>query len=454
MIREQLRESVVIEDLGAGGWGLARLSNGRKVRLPGVSIGERHLVEAFRTFKGWRARSVLCEQPSASRIQADCAFHGQCGGCTHRHLQEDERVATLRADLMKRLSRFGYPSLPITVVSDVPSHGYRNRAVVQPIKTMNGDWQLAFSRTPTFDGVSVHECLIQSPGIRSLCQAVQGALGAEQESYLPDEPVGAIRHIILATSDLPDERHRRVILATHGPSDPEKVDAFKTRLAAAIDDFELYVDELPKRNAGLQSKPRLVFRSSTFHPCIAHQHFRVSPRSWWTQTPLSVQGLLKTIRRFAQFVENDRVLEIGCGVGTVPIMLNRQDVDWLGIDHERSAIDDAQHNAQHLSERYVFRVGDGEHWLRKLAGRTEYSVLILHAMRMPFGLRFMKLAGAMQPRRLIYIAPNPTALFRDAAHLDGYTLDEMVLLDHTPGSGHYLTVAVLSQPLKATSNRA
>ena len=141
-------------------------------------------------------------------------------------------------------------------------------------------------------------------------------------------------------------------------------------------------------------------------------------------------------------------------MGTVPIMLNRQDVDWLGIDHERSAIDDAQHNAQHLGERYAFRVGDGEHWLRKLVGRVDYSVLILHAMRMPFGLRFMKLARTMQPRRLIYIAPNPTALFKDAAHLNDYALDEVVLLDHTPGSGHYLTVAVLSQSLKADSIRA
>jgi tRNA/tmRNA/rRNA uracil-C5-methylase (TrmA/RlmC/RlmD family) len=134
-------------------------------------------------------------------------------------------------------------------------------------------------------------------------------------------------------------------------------------------------------------------------------------------------------------------------------MLNRPDIDWLGIDHERCAIDDAQHNAKQLGSRYTFRVGDGEHWLRKLAGRSCYSVIILHAMRMPFGPSFMKLAGTMKPRRVIYIAPNPTALFKDIDHLKAYELNEIVLLDHTPGSGHYLTVAVLSQSLKAAGNR-
>ncbi len=454
MIREQLRESIVIDALGSGGWGLARLSNGRKVRLPGVSVGERHLVDAFRTFKGWRARSIICEEPMPSRVQSDCTFHGQCGGCTHRHLSPKDRVATLKDDLSARLRRFGHDSTEVSLLSDVPNQGYRNRAVLQPTKTVNGQWQLSFSRTPSFEGVALKDCLIQSPGIRKLCLVVQQVLGDEHEAYIPDQTVGSIRHIILATSDMPDEHDCRVTFAFHGPADAAKIAVVKDRLARLIPRVEFYVDELPKRNAGLMSKPVLIFQSSSFQPRIQAQSFQVSPRSWWTQTPMSFKGLLTTIKRFSQLVEGDRVLEIGCGVGTVPIMLNRLDIDWLGIDHERCAVDDAQHNAKHLGARYTFRVGDGEHWLRKLAGRTPYSVLILHAMRMPFGTSFMKLAGAMKPRRLIYIAPNPTALLKDISVLEGYQLDETLLLDHTPGSGHYLTVAVLSQSLKAIGNRA
>ena len=333
------------------------------------------------------------------------------------------------------------------MISEVPARGYRNRAVIQPTKGSNGQWQLSFSRTPTVECVNLQDCLIQSPGIRHLCVAVQKALGSEYEAYTPDQNVGALRHIILATNRLPDENQCRVTLAFHGPTDIAKIERFQNNLSDHSKALELYIDELPKRNAGLMSNPKLVYRSTCFRPEINERSFQVSPRSWWTQTPLSFNGLIRSLRRLLNLVTEDRVLEIGCGVGTVPVSLARSDVSWLGIDHERSAVVDAQCNARHLGDRYEFRVGDGEHWLRKLVGRTHFSVLILHAMRMPFGASFMRLAAAMKPRVVVYIAPNPTALLKDIEQLTTYTLDELVLLDHTPGSGHYLTIAVLSQAL-------
>ncbi|MGB0647659.1 MAG: hypothetical protein ACPGQS_10815 [Bradymonadia bacterium] len=445
MLREQRRETVTIESLGASGWGLARLSNGRKVRVPGVSIGERHVIDAFRTFKGWQGRSIMCERSAPQRLKPDCEYHGLCGGCTHRHLSESTRIETLKADLIRRTEKAGFGGCRTTVVNSVPRTGYRNRAIVQPVRDHDSTWHLRFGRTPSFDGVELEMCLTQSPGIRALCEKVCSALGDEHEPYSDEEQVGSLRHIILATTDLPNERGNRVIFAFHGHCDLNKFERLKSRLIASIDALELFIDELPKRNAGLQSKPILQHRTATFLPKVGGRDFTVSPTSWWTQTPLSVPGLIATLDRFIQLSPDDRVVEIGCGVGTVRALLNTPCESWIGIDHERSAIDDAKLNVDTKALRTAFYVGDGTHWLRKLSGRAEVTCLLIHAMRLPFGSHFMKLAQALQPSRCVYIAPNPTSLFRDLEQLTDFELTELVLIDHTPGSGHYLTVALLSQ---------
>lgn len=445
MLREQRRETVTIESLGAGGWGLARLSNGRKVRVPGVSVGERHVIDAFRTFKGWQGRSIRCEQSVPERVVADCEHYGQCGGCTHRHLSESERIEMLKADLTRRAEKAGFGACHMSIVNCVPRAGYRNRAIVQPVKGCDSTWHLRFGRTPSFDGIELETCLTQSPGIRTLCAKVRIALGDEFEAYSEEEKDGSLRHIILATSDLPIERGNRIIFAFHGHCDLEKFERLKSRLIASIDSLELFIDELPKRSAGLYSKPSLQHRTAMFQPELDGRNFTVSPRSWWTQTPLSVPGLIATLDRLIALSPDDRVLEIGCGVGTVRAFLNWPCASWIGIDHERSAIDDAKLNVDMAQLCTEFYVGDGTHWLRKLSGRAEVTCLLIHAMRLPFGSHFMKLAQRFQPTRCVYIAPNPTSLFRDLEHWTEFDLTELVLIDHTPGSGHYLTVALLSQ---------
>lgn len=445
MLREQRRETVTIESLGASGWGLARLSNGRKVRVPGVSVGERHVIDAFRTFKGWQGRSIMCEQPASERVAADCEYYGLCGGCTHRHLTEQTRIETLKADLVRRTKNAGFGDCLTSVESIVPTTGYRNRAIVQPLKDENERWHLRFGRTPSFEGVELEQCLTQSPGIRALCEQVRSSLGDEHEPYTEEEKAGSLRHISLATTDLPDERRKRLIFAFHGHCDLEKFERLKSRLVDRIDGVELFIDELPKRNAGLQSKPMLQYRTAVFRPEAGGRDFTVSPSSWWTQTPLSVPGLLSILDRLIQLEPDDRVVEIGCGVGTVRALLDKPCESWIGIDHERSAIDDAKLNVDTAQLRTEFYVGDGTHWLRKLSGRAKMTCLIIHAMRLPFGSHFMKLAQGFQPNRCVYIAPNPTSLFRDLEQLTDYELSELVLLDHTPCSGHYLTVALLSR---------
>ena len=81
--------------------------------MPGVSLGEEHLVDAFWTAKGWRARSRVIQTAASQRIDHDCDFYGACGGCTHRHLSEADRRNWLLGRLDAVMTKWGYHGQPV-----------------------------------------------------------------------------------------------------------------------------------------------------------------------------------------------------------------------------------------------------------------------------------------------------------------------------------------------------
>ena len=331
-------------------------------------------------------------------------------------------------------------------------NGYRTRAVLQPSRSADGKWHLRFGQTPLFEGVCVSDCQNQSPGLRRLIPQILSAFSNQQAPYWPEMREGSIRHLIVETDGTAAENQARVIVSTHGPMHEPSMSAFADRLFQTCG-VEVYGDALPKRNAGLYAKPRLLTPSTRMRHHAGEHPFSVSPKSWWSQSPSSITIVSEQAARLANLRPSDRVLEVGCGVGTLGVLIGGAVTAWCGIDRERSAIADARRNSDGKGEHYTFYVGDGEHWLRKLVTRPGPDVLFLHGMRQRFGDSFMRLAATMAPRTIIYIAPNPNALFEDVLSLPHYELSEVGLIDNTPNSGHWLTMARLTKGLAERTRR-
>src|SRR6187402_972757 len=79
-------EELRIEGLAPGGAGVARLSSGAVVFVPGTAAGE--LVEASVSIAARPARGVVLRviEPSADRVEPPCSFVASCGGCDWMHL--------------------------------------------------------------------------------------------------------------------------------------------------------------------------------------------------------------------------------------------------------------------------------------------------------------------------------------------------------------------------------
>jgi 23S rRNA (uracil1939-C5)-methyltransferase len=286
------------------------------------------------------------------------------------------------------------------------------------------------------------------------------------DAFDPRTRVGTIRHVFAEASPAGS---RVVIALAHPVPDHrfENVLARKERTALAI-------DVLPKRGAGTFSAPRALRGPLHLTLELGGDRLRATLPAWTPQAPDTIGPLRDTVLAWLAPTRVDRVVEVGCGIGTLSLPIARVTAQFTGIDKSRVAIMDAQTNATLAGVTGCnFWVGDARHGLRRLLAKGEQADLVLlHAMRRPFGPEVMSAIRALRPRRVVYLAPNPMALADDLRALAygepprrapvsderktpthgealrpraGYALMRGGLVDQAPGTMDFLSVVVLDK---------
>lgn len=206
----------------------------------------------------------------------------------------------------------------------------------------------------------------------------------------------------------------------------------------------IYVDVLPRRGGGLIRKPAHLRGSDRLQVTGPRGLILdAAPLAWTPQSPGSGPALLDTLEQALELASTDRVLEIGCGVGTHGLALAHRCQRWLGVDHTRAAIQSGALNAERSGlANLQLRVGDGAKTVRRLLAAGErFEAVILHGMRAPFGPELMQPLQALGASRLIYVTPTPGALARDLAHLHRWRPGALWALDQMPSTAHLMVIA-------------
>jgi len=104
---------VVIDDIGAGGDGLAS-ANDKKLYIPGVLTGETVRVKT----KHPRGDGIVCEvmdviQPSPQRNTPICPYFGRCGGCQLQHLKAEAYADWKHQRVARVLAQRGFQDVDV-----------------------------------------------------------------------------------------------------------------------------------------------------------------------------------------------------------------------------------------------------------------------------------------------------------------------------------------------------
>ena len=160
------RLTVRIHDIAFGGEGVGRTAD-FVVFVPFVLVGETVEVELTEVKKRFaRARLLRVVEAAPERVEPQCRYFGECGGCQYQHIDYPAQLRLKHkqiADLFQRIGGLD-PALVEPVIPCPQPYGYRNRIMIRsqwdkPRQALN----IGFLRADSRLVVDLDECRIAEP---------------------------------------------------------------------------------------------------------------------------------------------------------------------------------------------------------------------------------------------------------------------------------------------------
>ncbi len=386
------RISVTIEKIAHGGHFIAR-HEGAVIFVRHAIPDEVCTIEITSVGTSFnRADVISVESTSSDRVSAPCRYaHRQgCGGCDFQHIRP-ARQRELKSDVItEQFARIAKMEISVEVEEVSAPLGWRTRCAA--VTTKAG--ALGFYQSRSHSIVPVDDCRILVPEMKFAELSARGAK-ADQRIEISLSNTGE-RTIASANT-----REETPVRTSDGPD--------------------------------------------VAHYEIAGRVLEVSQKSFWQSHKDAPRVLTEVVKKFAQVLPGDHVLDLYGGVGLFTAAL-LTDVGSEGsinlVEGSKSATADARRN---FAQDPNVSVHTGD--VAKILPRfSQANVVVLDPPREGAGKEVIAECARLLPRTIVYVACDPAALARDVSYLReyGYALQQLRSFDLFPMTHHIECVALLT----------
>lgn len=408
-----------ITDLDSEARGVGRHQN-KVVFVEGALPGEQVTARVTQEQKRFlTAKALKIENPSEHRIAPVCPHYGVCGGCQLQHLDYPAQVAAKQAALKRTLEQIGNLCIDKW---DTPlvgeCFGYRRRSRISLKYSPKQGLQMGF-RAASSDRIQpIRTCPVMTP-------ALEHALTLARE-VLPT--LKGLRH--LGHLELIDANEGAIMLlrCTGKLSDAD--------LQALSTLQQQHVQVRIERNNG-----EIIDLDGNLASDL-HYQLQASPLGFAAGDFIQVNAALNqamVARALAWLAptEQDRVLDLFCGVGNFSLPLARQAREVVGVEGVPVMVERATRNAKSWQLNNIEFVHLDLDKKKGLMAFGEFDKVLLDPARAGAAEIAAQLP-AIGADALLYVSCNPATLARDAAEIcrQGYKIDKACLIDMFPQTRH------------------
>lgn len=446
--------TVTIEKIVAGGLGLARLADGMVALLPFVLPGETVRLKVIRRHKSYLEclpEEIITASPH--RTAPSCPVFGRCGGCDLQHASYPEQLQLKAAILREHLLQnqiLSTDELLRAWEEPLPSPqplGYRQRIRLQ----IDRSGRLGYHHRKSHEIESIDSCPLAQPELNEalkhlshceaavrlfrLSSALELSVSPANKMVLPllhyqRKPRPADRSLALEVQkNIPGIMGVLLTVEGHGLFGP-----FQTSTAegtAPPPDEKILLSSVLSPGAGMPPLT-MTFEPGGFCQVNTEQN----------------ENLVECLLKWAEIGDQDRVLDLFCGMGnfSLPLALKAREV--IGMDQQRAAIRSAKRNAALAGIKNCrFESLSGAEGVASLDASQEHFQMVLLDPPRQGCLEIVPYLARFKAEKIIYISCDPATLARDLSSLQktGYTVRRLRLVDMFPQTHHLETMVLLTR---------
>ena len=433
----------VVDGYAADGTGVARIES-MVVFVKGGVRGE--TVDVFIEHIGhnaaWGHIENLAES-SPARMEPDCPYYNDCGGCQFRHMTYEEELEAKRVRVQDALRRIGGADVTVEVIhgAQVPSR-YRNK-VQFPV----GGNAIGYYKGRTHQVTDIDDCLLQPEEDTVARRVVKEWMERYHiPSYNEKSGKGLLRHLYLRTNSRGQVLCCLIVNGNDIPHSQELISALRQAVPGLVG-VVLCVNTR-KTNVILGDRYRTLWGEDRLEEILCGHTFRLSVPSFFQINRAQTEVLYSRALEFAGLTGNETVVDLYCGIGTISLTLAEQAGAVIGVEVVPQAIEDAKENAvrNDLAHKTRFECGDAS----DLAARLESEgicpdVVVVDPPRKGQAPDVVDTIVRMAPGRVVYVSCDPATLGRDVKRFEeqGYTTVKAEAVDLFPRTAHVETVCQL-----------
>ena len=441
-VKKNEKVKVTVSAVSSDGSGIAKIS-GYALFIPQTVTGDEAEILVLKTKANYGyAKLIRLISPSPSRVSAPCPHFEKCGGCQLMMADYGYQTELKRGFVKDALLRIGGIYADVDIAGMDEPLRYRNKMVFPFDK--NGNW--GFYRERSHDVVPLSDCLLGDELCAKVMDAVSGYMKTcGVPAYNEEAHTGVIRRVFMRNT----EKELVVVISANADFLPSK-DKLISKVRAVSDKISGIVLNVNKKrtNLVLGDKNVLLWGKGTLSASLLGLKYEISPESFFQVNPVQTEKLYSLALDFADISENETVLDIYCGIGTITLSAAKRAKRAIGVEIVEKAVENARENAEKNGiDNAEFYCGEAENLVPELIeSGASPDVVILDPPRKGSDEATLSAIASAKPERIVYVSCNPATLARDAKFLEerGYKVKKAAAVDMFPHTAHVETVALLS----------
>lgn len=461
-----------IEDMTSEGKGIGKV-DGMAVFVENAVLGDQVKAELTKVKKNYAfAKTVELISPSEDRVDSQCPYSGQCGGCALGTLSYKAQLALKEKQVRDKLIRLAGISEPKVnhIVGMEDPFRYRNKGqfavstdgiitkkggIVEPVS----EPKIGFRMEKSHQVIDTEDCQLQSKAAMAAVDALREFMKQDNiTSFDPKWQKGLMRHLIVKTAI--NTLEVMVILVINGkgiPNAQKLVEMLDDAIYEAGFNLESVVINVNKsgdlRGSILGDECITLAGKPSITDTFSGLNFEISPLAFYQVNTQQMEKLYQIAINYAGLTGKETVLDLYCGVGTIGLLCAAKAKEVIGIESVKGAVIDANRNAVIngiVNARYF--CGKAEEELPKiLSGEIEgvkidsVDVAILDPPRAGCDERLLEAVVNSMADKIVYVSCDPATQARDIKYLmqNGYEFIEATPVDQFCHTSHVECVAYL-----------